>query len=166
MVKLRHKKTLTPNIERLIENYLRRRIIQSQRIAVTTSNIAFALGLAKDKTWRILTKMYNKKIIDRSPKDKPWSFLVNTDTNERYYTIQEKQDAFTEVIQQLRWRTQTSPSLLTIFGCTINDVNNLKEYHKDLETYNGYVITLSNKGLITGLPLLVWRSAPIVWWLR
>jgi DNA-binding MarR family transcriptional regulator len=159
------KKKLTSD-ERRIQKYLLRRTITSQATAVTTTNIAAAVHLSNDEAWRTLDKMYEKSLVDRSPdKGRRRHFLLNGITRRRYYG-RNMQRAFTQFAQELLRYAMQTPTILVILRCTIADIRSLVDVWTDLDRYNEYISILTNNGIITKLPKLLWRSEAISWWLQ
>ncbi len=151
--------------ELLIENYLKRRTIRSRRLAVTTTNIALAVKMPNDKTWRTLEKMHEKNKVDRTPtKGSRKHYLLNNITWQRYYGRNMERIFLQCAADLLRYAT-ADPSILKLLNCTLADIRSLVSVFTDVDRYNRYIATLANKGVVTALPRLLWRSDPISWWL-
>ena len=154
------------NAELRIENYLTRRTIRSLATAVTTTNIASAVNLPNDKTWRTLDTMCGKNIVNRYPSKKTGRrhFLMNSITRQRYYGRSMRR-LFAEFVQELLKRAIATASILAVLECTLDDIKSLTDLGRDLGRYNAYLTTLRNSGLVMRLPRLLWRSDAIRWWL-
>lgn len=155
----------TATAKKLVKDYLVRRSIRTPKLALPTPSIARAVGLSSEKTWQTLDRMYDEDTVDRWPtlEEKPTKYLRDSITGKAYFPVKPAQHALQSRVSRLVQLAITSPIILTILGCTIDDIRRLSDLN-DLEQYNIYVIALQHNGIAT-LPLLQWRTKAIRWWL-
>jgi len=162
----KHYRPSTVRAKNRIIQLLRRQQRRSPELALTTPVIADVLGYGK-RTWRLLDILYDEDIVDRSPalNEKPVKYLRDSITGKTYFPQTPAVNAFLKRVSRLAQLALSSPNVLQILGCTLNDIRGLSNLGDDLKQYNTYIITLRHHNIARDLPLLQWRRKPVKWWL-
>lgn len=149
-----------------IKDYLRGRTIRSPALSLKTSEIAKALAMDQQRTWRTLNELHDEDVVDRVPRKRGGiKYLKEDRTGKAFFPPDDAQRKFEEYVEQLIELVRANPSLLTILGCTLNDIQKLTDLSQ-LDEYNSLINTLTSNGIRTNLSTLSWQTMAVRWWLK
>ena len=153
-----------PDIKAMVTDFLRKCLALAPDTALRTSEIANGLGLENPRTWQTLDELHALHLVERYPKKRGGlKYLRHERTRKAYFPPDGAERIFSECVDQLLRLAKASPKILTILGCTLEDIQNLDL--SQLNVYNAWVGQLKRLGVNGSLSKLSWETIAVRWWL-